>query len=506
MSFFVKTTDEEAKRLLGSRFDLYLKEDGDYDKDQGIFTSATLKFIKNRTQTQFIRDIGQSPYSAFSPNIITAHLLAKDGEEKAHNNCLKNDRMANRLGGEYLELLGWYGLATFNPSRALSYEQNMDGLRMIANRPIEQFELNQGHLLDAIFGCKDSQFADDYESFSSVFLMNVAYAYLKSMLLSNGSPIRPNMFGRKSVVEFVRPLGIVDGSFSMETLRDSEGALRTLCASRTSFSAPDQILHPLALALTCLPGQALVLQGEDPRKVFDLIKSRAAIALSYPLSNSADVETESLAIARQVFLPFPDLWAEMNINSIDYLGLPQDQRDDKQENSTLIHQFGTMRHADTPMAPGEVLQAVHRNLEFLGYTFGNEFYLRPAATPEAFTNYPLTLEQFSVLLETFLCSAEISHSKFIEDPQNLSKTDPLQLAAVVLKAISGTDAGTDNLVMLVSRHNPEAVDMVLEKLLESETSDKTFESLLQHHTPSPSIIKKLPRHLRGKILGSALGL
>ena len=505
MPLFKNTSDEDAKRLLGSRFDLYVKEDGDFDQDVGIFTSASRKFGKSDRITQFVRDVGHAYHSAFSPNIATMHLLIKDGEEKCHNNRYKNNRMSISLGGEYLDLLGCYGIATFNPSRKLTYTQNMDGLRMVLSKPIESFERFHSNTLDLIYGHEESPHEDDFKALSSGFRNNVTYAYLKSMLMSNEPVTRSGTFDRPSVAAFVEPLGIVAGSFSAKTLRDSEDALRALCTNSTSFTDTAHSRSPLALAFASLPGQALILKGEDPHAVFEVIKSRAAIALTTQDSCEAVVEIEATAIARQVFLPFPELWSELNINSVDYLGLPAKQRDDHKLICAKTHAFGTMSQTCTPMVAKEVLATIHFNLECFGFTFGSGFYLRPAATPEAFANHPLTFEQFSEVVEEFIGSKEIHHSRFIEDPQNLAKTDPDRLASVVVKALSNPEFA-DNLVKLASRHNPKAVDLVFENLLESEADDEAFESLLKHYTPAANIIKKLPRHLRGKVLGTALGL
>lgn len=506
MPMFVNTSDEEAKYLLGGRFHAYLEENGVFDSQDGIYEGAVKKFKKDDQITQFIRDVGHAYHTAYNPSIVTMHLLEKDGVKYCHNNWYKSRIVATDLGLEYLHLLAAYGLFTFNPSIKLDYVQNMNGLRMVIDRPIELVENNHSNGLDAFFAVPNSPITKAFTGLTSIFRDNVTYAYLKSMLMSNDEASRMHFFATRGDEDFLRPLGIVDGDFSTQTLRASEQALRALCASSEDYSSQTQQKTTLALSLTTLPGHALILKGEDPHEVFEVIKSRATIALTTQHSKAIDVELEATAIAKQVFLPFPSFWEGMSINPNEYLGLPFDQLDAQKRTSNRTQQIGTLFMAETQMHPGKVLDVISYNNQCFDFTFGDDYFLRPAAKPQAFLNRQITQEQFSRLIDALIAADGVTYSPFIQDAQLLTETDPHSLSALAVKAAIDPDSNTGDLLQWISQYNTKAVDIAFETLLDSGHGTDTLALLLQHRTPPAEIIKRLPRHLRGKVLESGLGL
>lgn len=523
MSLFVNTNDAEARVLLGTRLDKYIEENGDYDRDDGLFMSSAKKFNDDQVITQLMIDVGHAVWSAYTPNLACIHLFLKDNVDRCHNNWHKPETMSANLGSEYLDVIGYYGLTTFNPSLTLGAENIRKALAHVVAYPLSKIRAFE---IDLMIGPSVSdRLSPDHNSLSRVatHLYLLAFAGSAEPLMNRG------IFHDHAQSGLMQVLGITGGSLTLDSLRASSLVLQTVMTevdrkgnygemSTEEFAEFDgKARLQMALAFCLFPGQALVVDGYDPIEIHEAIEFRATLILQSENVQPDITRAEARSLANLVFAPFPELWALLKINPSDFLGKEISDLSVEDGSGSLLQTLGLFHHKHTKMECSKVQKVLAYNLSCYGYALGDDIWKRASTVPEIVHQSELSAGQVADLLDQLRHSKRFDSSAVLLQKPGLCHADHELLAKVLLKAMgsakehviaertAGGEQSLSDLLLCTKEASPQSIGVALELALEANDLDSVCDLMRYGRVPK-HLIGKLPRHLRGDSLVNDMGL
>ncbi|MBI6882832.1 hypothetical protein [Pseudomonas putida] len=509
MSFFKNTSDAEARKILGSRLDRYIEESSvDYKADGTLLNSTQFGNLRS----QLFTDIGHARFSAYNPNLAAIYLFLKDGEAQCHNNWTKPEVMNCSLGSEYLDVIGFYGLTTMNPSLAVPEGGLKQALANVIARPFSLFfESAEGQLLNPPYA-SEVTIREDINRNQSEFSRYATYLYLLAMC----SGFEPSIDSRALYLPSLEPLyallGIDDGKFTLESISTSNLTLRNLLSEPSELSPSCH--RQLALALCLLPGHSLMIDRFDPEAVKSVMCERAFLALGgLHADNEAATRAEAEAIANLVFCPFPELWKPYGIDQDRFLGKDIAELQDYSEEETL-QSVGLFFEQYTKMETAKILTVLHENLEFVGSEIGSSALGRPATIGDMLKG-DLSKAECERVLNDLLSSSKLDFSRPLFTRIGLNTIDEKLLGQCFAKTLANETYGVfrmmgqqishDYLVSRTCSVSPRVVEEAFRYLVENENFQAVSSLMKYRQLPSEHLLN-VPRSIRGEAIQNDLGI
>lgn len=533
MSIFNNTPDDIAKNLLGKRFEDYswLK---DHLGAENLYEDAKRNFSKVYDNI-FLYDIGETRFSAYKPNIATIYLLSKGSIYEPHNNSSKPDNMLISLANEYLDIFKFIGITTFNPTLKLNEEDTSKALATILYPALDKFE-TQWFSHSIITDSETILNSDDVSR-------RAALLYLRSFIGYEGKRDFKEWNDNELIRISLAHIGI-DESFnlSLNSVIDSEQLFKsfidktidntitnaskflldTKTKSRDYFESGFNIssLRDLTLGFTILPGQIMLIKGEDPRLIKEVMMKRCMHILSYSGAPLLEVNKESTAIANMIFLPFPELWKSMDIDPESYFGYDIGNiKEINRENGLgrSIYEYGFSACNTTNMEDQNLLKAVVDNLFHSDTDLSLiNIFLKPRSVLDEFSTTDLSDTQLLSLVNNCIESKRYAFSDILNYNEYERRLDIDVVSKMAIKlacsenlselACSGTKLNPTKLILEIKNERPEAITNAFRMIADMKNQSDIFRVLIKYGNPPDDIFDKLTIESQGYRLENDLGL
>lgn len=361
MSFFDKTTNERAIDILGEeRFRAYataLNAMCDRMFESGHKGHLTLKSafahwaslgVNGGTDYSFHRDNWHRPLEVNllqAPDLGLLHILMKEGVSLmpfASKKKLAYDRVSSQVEAT--------GLMGFILPQALSREETVKALAMVNEALINpEFVKNEARFLTRVKELRTTNpqmraLVEQITAYSMRALLGQ-----KSPEVVREAPLLADLMGMD-----------VTGAISFKSWAGNQGAFKsaaeslflniltdkekpTTAAESTHFS----LVRQIAASLSVLPAQAMIILGEDPQQVFEVLTQKLNFLLTYRHGDNEYTQGLVQAGAKLPFMAFPQLWPALKITPRDFLGAEVGSVDlksvpDVYENTLAIYGLGAL--------------------------------------------------------------------------------------------------------------------------------------------------------------------
>ena len=361
MSFFDKTSNDRAIEILGEeRFRAYataLNAMCDRMFESGHKGHLTLKSafshwaslgVNGGANYSFYKEAWHRPLEVNllqAPDLGLIHILIKDGVDLkpfAGKKKLAYDKVSSQV--EEAGLLG------FVLPEALSRKETLEALEMVNDTLLNpEFVKNEARLLARVQELRTTN-----PQMRALVEQITAYTF-RSMLGKKS----PEVVSEAPLLADLMGMDIT-GAISFQSWATNQGAFKsaaetlflniltdktkpTTAAESTHFS----LVRQIAKALTILPAQALIIRGEDPQQVFEVLTQKLNFLLTYRHGDNEFTQGLVQASAKFPFLAFPRLWPALKITPRDFLGYEVGSIDLKSipevyENSLAIFGLGAI--------------------------------------------------------------------------------------------------------------------------------------------------------------------
>jgi hypothetical protein len=320
MQLFKQTPDSEVIALCGEKaFDQYVEaiekaHINRYGTARGKYAGQIFNGLSN-LEPKGLPSFGDGTF-----DLGLMGLLAKDGASLKAYPREKWDRSLEDICSQFQRT----GFCGFVIQRDLSMQLLQAGLNLLAEEILNP-------VLSKNLAKNLSDVEERRQTSGRMLLLGQQVAYYSiRQLMGQATPSVPQVSPLLADLMGMNAQGVVDFKTWSGDQSAFQSSAEALCLNmfRGKPTPPVKAegtyfdhLHQMGQSLTFLPAQVLVLQGCDPRAVMETVRGKLEFMYTYRHGHNSYTTGLVESGSKAVFLPFPHLWKDLEIEARDFLGM-----------------------------------------------------------------------------------------------------------------------------------------------------------------------------------------